>query len=119
MDATKVSITPHTHDQLEMSNARRRGGWRLIFPPNRENGTATLCYVVDHGREGGYYFSVVSHTGTEKGTKDQWFGDYKPRSQGIDPPPTWPDMWERYKAGGTNAVMQSLQKIKVAGWDYE
>jgi len=105
--------TPHKRDQLQMSTPRSRGGWRLIFPPDRPNGHATLCYVIDHGREGGYYFSIVSHTGTERVTKNQWFSDYKPRSQGIDPPPTWPDMWERYKKGGTDEVMQSLQSIKA------
>jgi len=113
MDATEVSITPHTRDQLEMSNARSRGGWRLIFPPDRPNAHATLAYVIDHARKGDYEYTIVSKSAAKRVSQGYYFRQIEPNSQGVDPPDHWPDAWAAFKRGGTEAVKHAVRQAQA------
>ena len=94
-----------------MGSGRSEGGWRLLFPPDSIHGHATLIYVVDHARKGGYQFTVVSPTRIKTVDQGEWFGELKPRSQGVDPPADWPDAWAAYQEQGSEAVQRIIREI--------
>jgi hypothetical protein len=94
-----------------MASGRSEGGWRLLWPPNSPNAHSTLVYVVDHARKGGYRFTIVSPTAIKTVGQGAWFGELKPRSQGIDPPSSWPDAWAAYQEQGPEAVQRIIREI--------
>jgi len=106
-------LTQHRLSEL-MSTDRTTGGFRLLFPPTRSISGSTLVYVVDHGSKGGHRFTVISEHAVRKRISLQ---DYKtgiePRSQGIDPPSHWPDLWEAWESGGVLQVQHGLRKIRL------
>jgi hypothetical protein len=112
-EPTGDGLTPHTLTEL-MSTDRDTGGFRLLFPPTRSISGSTLVYVVDHGSTGGYRFTVISENGVRREISLQDYKtDIEPRSQGIDPPEHWPDLWERYESGGVMEVQHELRKIRL------
>ena len=106
-------LTQHRLTEL-MSIDRDTGGFRLLFPPTRSISGSILVYVVDHGRTGGYRFTVISENGVRREISLQDYKtDIEPRSQVIDPPEHWPDLWERYESGGVMEVQHGLRKIRL------
>ena len=103
-----------------MSGDRTHGGFRLLYPSDDPHvgGHATLTYVVDHGRKGGYEYTLVTATLSKRVDMHAFLSDIKPRSQGVDPPDEWAEAaWSAWKSGGSDAVQQVLRQIEARPQD--
>jgi hypothetical protein len=99
-----------------MSSDRDHGGFRLLYPSDDPHvgGHATLTYVVDHGRKGGYEYTLVTASLSKRVSMKTFLADIEDRSQGVDPPDPWAEAaWSAWKQGGPDAVQQVLRQIEA------